>query len=111
MAGNMTNKAGQNIPFTHENRRFHTNIDHKKGFAHAALGAAKGSVFDAPLYQDASLSLWLEHVCDKLEPNRDGTIYWLIWYDAKGWSKIPAPPVMERDDIAMLVTKLTSFLP
>ena len=111
MSGNMTSVAGQNIPFTHENRRFRTNIGHKKGFSHAPLGNAKGNVFDTQLYQDATLSLWLEHVCDKQEPNRDGTIYWLIWYDANSRSKIPAPPVRECDDIATLVAKLTSSHP
>lgn len=106
MAGTIV-EDGHNVPFTCENSRFVTNRD--KGTVHGELGAARGSVFNDPLYQDSSMSLWLEHVYDK----QDGwdNIYWLMLYDARGWPKIVMSPVLSRDDIGMMAAKMSSLLP
>jgi hypothetical protein len=100
--------AGLKLDFSCTNACFRTNV--KKGQAHGSC-PTKGSVFGGPLVHQANggFSLWLEHV-ENIESGDE--MYWLMWYDAKGFPTMPMSGVFDRDDIKKMVALLsTEFLP
>ena len=96
---------GEPLPFTCENRGYMTNI--KKGEKHGEA-EARGSVFERPLADDGSNSIWLEHIVQK----SDGAeCYWLMWYDSEGTPNIPLSAIMWKEDVQEMSRLLASLLP
>lgn len=89
-----------------ENSRFKTNTD--KGFAHSPKSETRGSVFEEPLFVDEKISLWLEHVVDKIE---GGELFWLMFYDDRGTPKIRVSAVFDKKDFAKMQALLATFVP
>jgi hypothetical protein len=96
---------GQRLDYTCANRRFKTNIE--AGRRHGSQSANRGSVFDEPLAESDSCSLWLEHVVDV----ERGEYYWLMWYDSSGAPTMPMSGILSRNDIANMQRMLASFIP
>ncbi len=94
----------QGHAYTCANRRFHTDIT--KGHQHKS-GGARGSVFQKPIIEDGSYSLWLEHVVDE-EDGRD--VFWLMWYDKSGSPTIPLSGVFEAADIRQMAARLAAYI-
>ena len=92
------------IAYTCANSRFRTDV--RKGRPHGPAGAL-GSVFDAPLVQTTSHSLWLEFV---EEPGTSWEPFWLMWYDASGNPTMPMSSVFDRSQVQEMTARLASFI-
>ncbi len=92
-------------PFTCQNRFFETKDE---GHPHGA-GRFKGSVFAGCLYADSTRSLWLEHVRDRKNPDREA--FWFMWYDAKGYPEVPLSGVFDRMAAEEIARQMGSLLP
>jgi hypothetical protein len=95
---------GQPVPFTCENRRYRTNVT--KGKRHRP-SATLGSVFDDPLLQVGSYTLWVEYVT---EIRTGDECFWLMWYEGDV-PTIPLSAVFDRDQYAEMVSRLPRFIP
>ena len=92
-------------PFTCQNRFFETKPE---GHAHGT-GRFKGSVFAGSLYSDDVRSLWLEHVRDRRNPDREA--FWFMWYDAKGYPEVPLSGVFDRMAAEEIARQMGTLLP
>ena len=99
---------GLRIDYTCENRRFKTDVC--KGKPHGQ-DPTLGSVFGEPLAGNQvrdEVSLWLEHVVAKEDPNDE--CYWLMWYQ-NGRPTIPLSGILHRKDIANMQRLFACFIP
>ncbi|MHB1959443.1 MAG: hypothetical protein ACYCO5_10480 [Acidobacteriaceae bacterium] len=92
------------VSYTCENWRYRT--DTTAGFPHGRR-RARGSVLSDPLLMDGQYSLWLEHVMNKENGDRD--LFWLIWYK-DGIPEITGSGVFHREDIKRLAQGLIEAL-
>ena len=95
-----------NRRFMCENSRFKTNT--RKGFSHGQSSKLRGSVFEQALFINDECSLWLEHVSDSKE--RDKDFFWLMWYDQHGIATIKESAVIDRSGLANLLSSLTTLI-
>jgi hypothetical protein len=103
----MIDVSGLPIPFSCENRRFHTNLS--KGVSHGHSAPTRGSVLGAALISHGGFSLWLEHVSEKGSAIE---LYWLMWYDdADGKPTIPLSGVFSKDELKTMMERLVEFTP
>ena len=92
------------MAFRNKNGKYETNTE--KGYPHGE-GRPGGSVFKEPIFMDG-YSLWLEHVIEPRSGRDD--LYWLMWYDANGRSTTRVSGILSREDLKVLLSKLSSFL-
>lgn len=93
-------------PFTCANKRFHTDVNVGKCVGVGSLG----SVFPNALVQAGYHYLWLEKIIDTKNPGRE--CYWLIWYfNNNGMPEVPAPPVLDKNEVAQMQSNIALQLP
>ncbi|MCE2563630.1 hypothetical protein [Komagataeibacter sp. FNDCF1] len=87
-------------PFTCANARYRT--DTAQGHPHGA-GHVRGSVLTAPLVTrpDTGDTLWLEYVAGP-----EGTMFWIMWYDANGQPRLTHSAVMDRVNLDIMLHRL-----
>jgi hypothetical protein len=93
-------------PFTCRNFGYKTNTG--KGESHGVPSNAHGSVFPNALATSPGWTLWLEHV---LEEATGAEMYWLMWYDSKGFPPIPASAVFGKDELRQMLSRLPDLIP
>lgn len=104
-------KTGKGIPFSCENNNYCTDIKNKESFRHLP-NRTLGSALKDPLFfddHDTLYSLWLEHVINKKD-SKNKNVYWLMWYDGKGFPLIPFSGVFSKDDLKKMVGMLADHL-
>lgn len=94
---------GQYLGFTCRNSKFETNIS--KGYPHFANQDYLGSAIRGPLYNEGGLSLWLEHVVNRMDRSE---CFWFMWY-RDGTPLINMSGVLGKSDIAELISNFQAI--
>ena len=94
--------SGNPVPFSCENKKFRT--DTRYGFAHTPHVSRGSVVAEHLLEADEGLTLWLEHVEQKSDP--DARWFWLMWYDEEGKPKMPMSAVFDEHQLGNMIEQL-----
>lgn len=99
MGKQIIDERGNVLNFTLQTTKYKTNI--KKGYPHYK-GNARGSVTEKPLYEDNTVSLWLEYVIS----NEGEDYFWLMWYDDKGKTSMSMSSVFGKAEFIKLLESI-----